>query len=44
MMSLQLLLPLNKEVVVVCQAGTSSVWETPAHVPVVQNPKANCKK
>lgn len=43
MMSLQLLLPLSKGGVV-RQAGTSSVWETPAHIPVAQNPKANCKK
>lgn len=44
MVSLQLLLPLSKGGVVVHQAGTSSVWETPAHIPVAQNPKASCKK
>lgn len=41
MMSLQLLLPLSKGGVVARQAGAASVWETPAHSPVAQNPKAN---
>lgn len=44
MMSLQLLLPLSKGGVVVHQPGTGSVWETPAHIPVAQDPRANCKK
>lgn len=44
MMSLQLLCPLSKGGVVVHQPGTVSVWETPAHIPVAQNPRANCKK